>query len=57
VTKESDSVSSTYLAQYHDGSEPGKIAFVKCKMDAHVAGWKRAAGNAWYVPEHEASER
>jgi pectin methylesterase-like acyl-CoA thioesterase len=48
VTKESSSVSSTYLAQYHDGSEPGKIAFVKCKIGSHVAGWKRAQGNAWY---------
>jgi pectin methylesterase-like acyl-CoA thioesterase len=48
VTKESESIKSTYLAQYHDGSEPGKIAFVKCKMDAHVAGWRRAENNAWY---------
>ena len=52
VTKESDSVSSTYLAQYHDGSEPGKIAFVKCKMDSHVAGWRRAQNNAWYEYEN-----
>ncbi|HKP61287.1 MAG TPA: pectinesterase family protein [Polyangiales bacterium] len=48
VTKENDSIKSTYLAQYHDGSEPGKIAFVKCKLDSNVAGWKRASGNAWY---------
>ena len=48
VTKDSDTVKTTYLAQYHDGSEPGKIAFVKCKMDSHIAGWKRAQGNAWY---------
>jgi len=48
VTKDSDSVEKTYLAQYHDGSEPGKIAFVKCKIDSHILGWKRAQGNAWY---------
>jgi pectin methylesterase-like acyl-CoA thioesterase len=48
VTKESSSVSTSYLAQYHDGEEAGKIAFVKCKMDSHVAGWKRAQNNAWY---------
>jgi pectin methylesterase-like acyl-CoA thioesterase len=52
VTRESDSVSTTYLAQYHDGSEPGKIAFVHCKLDAHVAGWKRAQNNAWYEYEN-----
>jgi pectin methylesterase-like acyl-CoA thioesterase len=48
VTKDSDSVEKTYLAQYHDGSEPGKIAFVKCKIDSHILGWRRAQGNAWY---------
>jgi len=48
VTRDGDSVEKTYLAQYHDGSEPGKIAFVKCKIDSHILGWKRAQGNAWY---------
>lgn len=48
VTKEDDSVKNTYLAQYHDGSEPGKIAFAKCKIDSHIMGWRRAQGNAWY---------
>lgn len=48
VTKENDSVSAIYLAQYHDGSEPGKIAFAKCQLDASVKGWKRAQGNAWF---------
>ena len=48
VTKESESVENTYLAQYHDGSEPGKIAFAKCKIDSHIVGWKRAQNNAWY---------
>jgi pectin methylesterase-like acyl-CoA thioesterase len=52
VTKESDSVDKTYLAQYHDGSEPGKIAFVKCKIDSHIVGWRRAQGNAWYESEN-----
>ena len=52
VTRESNAVSSTYLAQYHDGSEPGKIAFVKCKMDSHVTGWRRAQNNAWYEYEN-----
>jgi hypothetical protein len=47
VTKESDAVSSTYLAQYHDGSEPGTIGFVQCKLDSHVKGWKRAQ-RTWY---------
>jgi pectin methylesterase-like acyl-CoA thioesterase len=48
VTKESDAVGNTYLAQYHDGSEPGKIAFAKCKIDSHITGWRRAQNNAWY---------
>jgi hypothetical protein len=48
VTKESASVDKTYLAQFHDGSEPGKIAFANCKIGAHIVGWRRAAGNAWY---------
>jgi len=48
VTKESDSVRSTYLAQYHTGSEPGKIAFVNCKIDDHIVGWKDPGRNEWY---------
>jgi pectin methylesterase-like acyl-CoA thioesterase len=56
VTKENDSISSTYLAQYHDGSEPGKIAFVQCKFGSHVAGWKRAQGNAWYEYQNTSLE-
>lgn len=48
LTRETDSVANTYLAQYHDGSEPGKIAFAKCKMDEHIVGWRRAQNNAWY---------
>lgn len=48
MTRESDAVSSTYLAQYHDGNEPGKIAFVGCKMGSHVKGWNRPENNAWY---------
>lgn len=48
VTRESAAVSNTYLAQYHDGSEPGKIAFAHCKMDSHIVGWRRAQNNAWY---------
>ena len=54
VTKETDSVNNTYLAQYHDGSEPGKIAFAKCKIDAHIVGWRRAQGNAWYEYQNTA---
>jgi pectin methylesterase-like acyl-CoA thioesterase len=52
VTKESDAVANTYLAQYHDGSEPGKIAFVRCKIDSHIVGWRRAQNNAWYEYEN-----
>lgn len=48
VTKESDSVTGTSLAQYHDGREAGKIAFVNCKIDDHIDGWRRPDGNDWY---------
>lgn len=52
VTRESASVDNTYLAQYHDGSEPGKIAFVHCQIDSHVRGWRRAQSNDWYEYEN-----
>jgi pectin methylesterase-like acyl-CoA thioesterase len=48
VTKDNPQVSSTSLAQYHDGSEPGKIAFVRCKIDDHIEGWRRPENNDWY---------
>jgi hypothetical protein len=48
VTKELGSVNNTSLAQYHDGSEPGKIAFVNCTIDDHIVGWRRPENNAWY---------
>jgi len=48
VTREDPSVSKTYLAQFHSGSEPGKIAFVHCKIDSHIVGWRSAGGNDWY---------
>ena len=54
VTKESDAIKNTYLAQYHDGSEPGKIAFVKCKVDSHIVGWRRAQNNEWYEYQNTA---
>ncbi len=48
VTKDTDAVASTYLAQYHDGREPGRIAYVNCEIDDHIQGWKRPDGNEWY---------
>lgn len=48
LTRDNDSVSNTYLAQYHDGSEPGLIAFAHCQIDDHVVGWKRPENNDWY---------
>jgi pectin methylesterase-like acyl-CoA thioesterase len=48
VTKESSSVKSTYLAQSHDGAEPGKIAYVNCKIDSHVVGFRSPVNSAWY---------
>lgn len=48
LTKDNDSVSNTSLAQYHDGSEPGKIAFVHCAIDDHIVGWKRPENNDWF---------
>ena len=48
VTRESDTVRNTYLAQYHAGAEPGKIAFVHCSIDSHIRGWRNARNNDWY---------
>jgi len=56
VTKEAPSVSGTSLAQYHDGSEPGKIAFVHCQIDDHIEGWRRPENNQWYEFENTDSE-
>lgn len=52
MTRESDAVGNTYLAQYHSGSEPGTIAFVNCQLDTHIVGWRRAGNNAWYEYEN-----
>ncbi len=48
VTKGAEGVNNTDLAQYHDGSEPGRIAFVNCRIDDHIVGWRRPENNAWY---------
>jgi pectin methylesterase-like acyl-CoA thioesterase len=48
VTKESSSVKGSYLAQVHDGAEPGKIAYVNCEIDTHVVGWRSPVNSAWY---------
>jgi pectin methylesterase-like acyl-CoA thioesterase len=48
VTKESAAVKGSYLAQVHDGAEPGKIVYANCKIDNHVVGWRAPVNSAWY---------
>jgi pectin methylesterase-like acyl-CoA thioesterase len=48
ATKENAAVANTYLAQVHSGAEPGKIAFINCKIDSHIVGWRAPVNSAWY---------
>lgn len=52
VTRDAESVNNTYLAQYHDGNEAGKIAFANCEIDDHIVGWRRPENNDWYEYEN-----
>jgi pectin methylesterase-like acyl-CoA thioesterase len=47
LTRESDALVKTYLAQYHDNRPKGKVAYANCKFDEHIVGWNRIADTWW----------
>lgn len=48
LTKETNSVNKTYLAQFHANRSKGKVAFINCQFDDHVTGWVDNAPDTWW---------
>lgn len=46
VTREFSDISNTSLGQTH-GALDGNVAYINCKMDEHITGWKNLAKRDW----------